>query len=309
MAGHALVIAVSIGSAVFFAGSSSLKHVSAGAVPDAQGMQPGKLARFVRATVTHRLWLAGIACDTVGLGLQVVALHLGALAVVQPLLISGLVFALMFRWLLDRAHVTRSQAGWALLLTGCLAAFVAVAAHPTAAANPEVDRLPAGIAAGTGVLLAAACVALGRRLSSRGHAAALLGAAVGLIYAATAALLKAATDILVAEHWRLLLSWQLYAVIALGALGLLLNQLAFQAGPLAASLPATATVDPLASIVIGVVVYDEHIARLGASGLLLVVLLLALGGSAIQLVRASPTITEGGAGERTAEQRTVLPGG
>jgi hypothetical protein len=49
-------------------------------------------------------------------------------------------------------------------------------------------------------------------------------------------------------------SWQLYIVIALGIGGLLLNQLAFQAGPIAASLPATATIDPLLSIVVGVLV-------------------------------------------------------
>jgi hypothetical protein len=50
----------------------------------------------------------------------------------------------------------------------------------------------------------------------------------------------------------------LYAVILVGIAGVLLNQLAFQAGPITASLPAIATIDPLLSIVIGVVVYDEH---------------------------------------------------
>ena len=84
----------------------------------------------------------------------------------------------------------------------------------------------------------------------------------------------------------LLTSWQLYAVLILGAGGLLLNQVAFQAGPLSASLPAIASVDPLLSIVIGVVVYDERIRHGLPAGIGLGVLLLILGGAVIALARA-----------------------
>jgi hypothetical protein len=115
----------------------------------------------------------------------------------------------------------------------------------------------------------------------------LIGTAVGALYAVTAALLKAVTDIAVHGPVALLTSWQLYAVIVLGALGLLLNQIAFQAGPLTASLPAIATVDPLLSIAAGVWLYDEHIRTGPAAGIGLVVLLLVLGISVIQLSRTA----------------------
>ncbi len=69
-----LVIGVSLASA--FAVSSSLQHLSAGQVPDAQDL----------------------GADVVGLSLQVLALHLGALAVVQPLLISGLLLTPRESW-------------------------------------------------------------------------------------------------------------------------------------------------------------------------------------------------------------------
>ena len=39
--------------------------------------------------------------------------------------------------------------------------------------------------------------------------------------------------------------WQLYVLLAVSAVGLLLNQSAFQAGHLAASLPAIAVTDPV----------------------------------------------------------------
>lgn len=283
------VVAAAVAAAFFFAASSALKHISAESVTSVERIHFGHLARFVRATVTHRYWLAGIACDAVALTLQVIALHLGALAVVQPILISGLVFALLMRRLSGPQHVTGRQLAWAGLMTLCLASFVVLAGHGGTGAPSDVDRLPALVAALVGATLAAGCVALGRRYAAHGGSAALLGIAVGLVYAATAALLKALSDIAVRSPVHLLVSWQLYATLVAGAAGLLLNQLAFQAGPLAVSLPATASVDPLASIVIGVAVYDEHVDRLAGTGALLVVLFVGFGVSVIQLARTAPT--------------------
>ncbi len=78
------MIGASLASAFAFAMSSSLKHVSAGQVPDAQDLGARSLGRFIRATLAHPLWLGGIGADVVGLSLQVLTLHLGALVVVQP---------------------------------------------------------------------------------------------------------------------------------------------------------------------------------------------------------------------------------
>lgn len=284
-----VVIALSLASALAFAASSSLKHISAAAVPDAQGWHPGKLKAFVQATVRHRLWIAGIGCDVIAVALQIVALHFGGLAVVQPLLITGLLFALLFRRWHDPRQVSRSQLGWAVLVCAGLAAFMILAAGT--ATNQHVDRVPAAIAGATGAVVALACVVQGRRMSSRGGAAAVLGIAVGLIYAATAALLKAVTTIATTDLDSLLSSWQLYLTIVLGAAGLLLNQLAFQAGPIAASLPATAAVDPMASIAVGVLVFDEHVRQIGW-GLPLVASLIVLAAGVIQLARSAPLADE-----------------
>jgi hypothetical protein len=56
-----------------------------------------------------------------------------------------------------------------------------------------------------------------------------------------------------------LTSWQLPVLILAGAAGLVLAQVAFRSGPLNASLPAMATLDPLLSVVLGVIVYDEQL--------------------------------------------------
>jgi len=279
------VVVLSLSAAFAFAMSSSLKHVSAGQVPDAQDLHPRALGRLVRSTLSHPLWLGGIVADLVGLSLQIVALHLGALGVVQPLLVSGLLFALILRRGAQR-HISLREIAWGVVLTLSLAGFLVLAGTARAPVHAHAaSRVPAVAAAVAGVILATACVLLGRRLRHGGRSAALLGIAVGAIYAATAALLKALTGIALHGPLALFSSWQLFTVIAVGAGGLLLNQVAFQAGPLAASLPAIATVDPLLSIALGVIVYDEHIRHNLASGFGLGALLLVLGVAVIQLAR------------------------
>ncbi len=290
-----VVVALSLSAALAFAVSSSLKHASAGQVPNAQDLHLRSVGRLVAATLAHPLWLGGIVADVVGLSLQLVALHLGALAVVQPLLVSGLLFALILRQR-TRRYTSHREIGWAVLVTLCLAGFLLLAgtAHQPVS-NEPADRIPAAAAAVIGVVLAIGCVLLGRRQSPGSRSAALLGVAVGTIYAATAALLKALTGIALHGPVALFTSWQLYAVAVAGASGLLLNQLAFQAGPLAASLPAISTVDPLLSIALGVIIYDEQIRHGPTAGVGLAALLLALGVAIIQLARAgiaAPTSSE-----------------
>jgi drug/metabolite transporter (DMT)-like permease len=174
-----------------------------------------------------------------------------------------------------------------VLLSAALAGFLLLAGTGGGSVHESVDRLPAVIAGVLGGLATVSCVLLGRRRPGGAESAALFGVAVGIIYAATAALLKTVTDIAVRDRLGLLGAWQLYAVILLGVGGLLLNQLAFQAGPITASLPAIATIDPLLSIVIGVLVYDEHLRRGPAGGALLVILLLLLSVAVVQLTRVA----------------------
>jgi hypothetical protein len=276
---------VSLASAFTFAISTSLKHASASQIARGDDSRMGAWGRFARSTLTHPLWLGAIAADAIGFSLQVVALHLGALALVQPLLISGLLFALILRR--GSGHGTsRREILWGVILTSALAGFLILArvGNPTKP-HSGVNHWPAGIAVTAGILLAGVCIVIGRTRSGS-PAAALLGVAVGISYAATAALLKSVTNIALQGPVPVLTSWQLYAVIASGAAGLMLNQVAFRAGPLTASLPAIATVDPLLSIAIGIVIFHEHIHHGTFQGFWLSALVLLIGVAAIQLARS-----------------------
>ncbi|HEX2904822.1 MAG TPA: DMT family transporter [Jatrophihabitans sp.] len=281
----AVVVLLSLAAALAFAVSTNLKHGSATAGPPAPAPRIRAIAGFAVATVRHPLWLAGGLTDLIGLGLQVTALHFGAISVVQPLLASGLLFTLVIRALKHR-RIRAVELRWAAVLGVSLAGFLlVVGAAPGARPGEGVDRLPAAVAAAVGLVVSVAVVAVAHRVGPAVTRAALLGVVVGIVYAADAALLKTATDRLASGLLVLLGSWQLYAVILLGALGLYLSQLAYQAGPLTASQPAISVVDPLLSVVIGVLIFDERVRRGPVTGVLLVVLVAVLALSILKLAR------------------------
>ena len=70
MAAEATVVVVSLASAFTFAISTSLKHASASQLAHRDDSRIGAWGRFARATLTHPLWLGGIAADVLGLSLQ-----------------------------------------------------------------------------------------------------------------------------------------------------------------------------------------------------------------------------------------------
>ena len=257
------VVGASVGATAFFALSTALKHRSARTAPDVSSLAPRRLLRFVGATARHPLYLAALLADGLGLALQVYALHIGALSVVQPLLTTALLFSLVLAHRVAGTRITRRELAWGAVLVVALVGFM-LASGTVRAGSPALlqaaDRMPAVLAGVMAVTLAATCVLTSRKLPS-GGAAALMGIAVGIAYACTAALIKSCTNIVSSGLPALATSWQPYVLVVAGGIGMVLAQLAFQAGPLTASLPAIAAVDPLLSVAIGVWVYDERLSR------------------------------------------------
>lgn len=275
MLNFVLVVVLSLGAALAFALSTSFKHRSASDVSDAFTGELGALRHFAQATVSHSLWRAGVAADIVGLTLQVLALHLGTLTVVQPLLLSGLVFALMLRSR-SSGDIGAAQIRWAVGIAASLAAALIVPGAMSAGEHGSPSVTDAVVSAVVVSALVIGCLLYARLGVHKSRIAPVLAVAVGSTYAATAALIKAVTDVAAHQGIGVLSSWQLYAVIVVGGLGLLLNQLAFQAGPLTVSAPVVATVDPVLSVVLGVVVYHEHVGLGPEHGAVLALLLICL---------------------------------
>ncbi|MCL6091377.1 MAG: DMT family transporter [Actinobacteria bacterium] len=190
-----------------------------------------------------------------GFGLHALALRDGPLTLVQPLMVTEVVFALPLRHLLEGRRPRNFELVWAGVLCAGLTTFLVVAtpAEGPARSPDPVPTIVTVVLLGAGMAL---CALAGR--GARGNwAAAVLAVGAGLGFAGTAGALKQVTSQLSHGLGPVLVSWPIYAVAAGGAAGMLLSQLAFRAGPLRASLPTMATVDTVVSLVIGVTVFDE----------------------------------------------------
>lgn len=276
-----LVLVSALGSTTFAALATALKHRTATQLPPRTG---ARLGYWLRAA-SRPLWLLALTADVAALSLQILALHIGALAVVQPLLITALLFSLLLHHRFERTWPSRREVAYALLLVLFLVGFLVAsgAASPTATVHAQpADKAVAVFAAVAGIAVTCACV-VAPRVTPRLNRAALLGVSVAFCYAASAALIKACTNVFAVDPARLVTSWQPYALVVTGVLGLLLAQLAFRAGPLTASLPAIAALDPVLSVALGVLVYDEPLRRGLVAEVLELVTLAGLGLSAFAL--------------------------
>ena len=250
----AVVLALLAG--LSYAGAAVLQQRVAAAQPPELSLSP----RLLLAVARKPVWLLGIALDVGAYLLEAGALHEGSVVTVAPLLVSGLLFALPFSTIGTGQHVTRRELIPALVVVAGLALFVQVG-------SPSGDGSSASAAAWIAVglfvgVVAGVLVALGR--AQHGSRRALLfGVATGVVYSFTAVLTKSTVDLLDHSVGAVFSHWQLYVLLAASAVGLLLNQSAFQAGHVAASLPAISVTNPVLASTFGVLMFGETLDATG----------------------------------------------
>jgi drug/metabolite transporter (DMT)-like permease len=266
----------------------------------------GTTAGLVLRMATRRVWLAGIVFDGLGFVAQAAALGSGRLAVVQPLLVFSVVFALPLGVRFSGQRVRRGEVLAAAAVVLGLVAFLSLA-RPSGGRGdaPLGDWL---IATGVLAVVCSPLVLLGRRGPGPLRAA-WLGTAAGILFALSAALTKAVVDDLHGGVLPLLSSWEPYALVAVGYASMTLNQMALNTGALAATIATSTASDPIISVVLGLVLFREslHVAGLGALGAV-AALAVALLGMAV-LARAEEQ-TAAPADEQTPEEKpTAAPAG
>jgi hypothetical protein len=116
-----------------------------------------------------------------------------------------------------------------------------------------------------------------------------LGAAAGLSFGVLSVLTKALTHLLSIDVARAFVSWQIYATIAVGIVGLIVSQSAYQAGPLAYSMPFVGVLEPLVAVIIGDTVLGEQV-RLSPSLFAFEILAAAIACAGIMLLTTSPMV-------------------
>jgi hypothetical protein len=245
-----LTVAVALTAAIAFGWSTALMHHSASGAPD----DVRGLVALLRHLIRQWRWLLGMAASLLGLALHALALSLGSLAVVQPLIVTGLVFSFLFRAALDRQLPSHRMMSWVLLTAAGLTIFLLASTSSSGSATPS--------GAGSALMLGAGAVALGTGwltvMRLPGHAGLLLGGMAGVVFGLIAGVLKATTSAARGGLLPLFSSWSVYVLALLGLTGFLLNQRAYRQAPLSRSLPAANTVNPVVAVVFGLVAYRER---------------------------------------------------
>jgi drug/metabolite transporter (DMT)-like permease len=235
-------VLVSLMAAVLFGLSDVVEQQSTHEVPERHALSPRLLVDLARKP----RWLAAIGVNIVANVLQVVALHFGELALVQPILVCDLIFAVVASTAIAHRRPDWVTLTGSVLCAAGLGAFLAIArpsgGHTTvrfAAFLPLALALAAAVA---GCLVAA-------QLGPRRIRPLWLALACGIDFGVNAFLLKLVPNTLPAGFGDPLRQWPLYVVVITGPAGFLLSQDAYQAGTLIAPVLAIITaVDPLVSI-------------------------------------------------------------
>jgi hypothetical protein len=253
---NAVAICVAAASAVGFALSSSLQH-RANERLIATHRGGGHLAALLR----RPWWVLGQALALTSFTLHAIALRIGLLVVVQPVVVSGIVLAVPVRAALERRVPAAREIGMVALTAAGLSLFL-VSANPTDRdVSPRTVTALVVAAVGALVTLGVVRLARGRPDLTRAH---LYGAAAGLLFGLTAGLVKLATTMMASAHgalgqlWALLTAWPTWAVVVVGISGVSLNQRAYRCGPLSASIAILNIVDVLVAIGFGIVVFHER---------------------------------------------------
>jgi hypothetical protein len=245
-----VVTLIALSSATLFAVGSSLQHRSAGSAPD------GSKRQMMRTLLRRPGWLAGALLCAAAFGLHAVALSQGDLSLVQPIILSGIVFAVLARSAIDRRLPSRGELGWAVVTWAGLGLFIAVL-RPSAGRPPDDQRALALIGIGL-ILVAGLALTAGRCVRRPLLRGALLAVASGISFGLVAGLVKLTTTEADAMM-SVLTHWSTWLLIGVGAVAVLLNQRAYQATRLSVSAPVLNVCQLMVSLSFGLIVFGERL--------------------------------------------------
>lgn len=274
----AIAVVTALAAALLFGISSVADQRSTKRVPTRQALSP----RILLDLAMQPLWLTAIAANVAGFALQVIALHLGSLALVQPLLVCNLIFAVLIASSLDRRHATISRARQRIISASVaattlgLAGFLVIGRPSAGTTRVSIAILPPLAVAVVAVV--GGCLVLAAR--SAGLRPLALALACGFCYGVAAFAIKLVTGDFGGGPGQVFTNWPIYLLAVVGPAGFVLNQDAFQQGTHLAPVQAIITVsDPVISVALSIGWLDVTLRGGGAAiaGEVLSLLLMAAG--------------------------------
>jgi drug/metabolite transporter (DMT)-like permease len=263
--------------------------------------------RSVVALLRSPMWLAGWGALAGGFVFQALALHVGQLSVVQPLLVTELVFALALRRLWLRQPIRGLTWSAAALTCVALSLFLAMSEPQGGTQYPDSHAWATGA---WGAVGAAAILAL---LGLRGTVArrtALMASGAAVMWALVAVLVKTMTDTLTEFGvGGMFAHWPVYALAGAGLGAEVLHQTTLRVGPLSVSQPLLVIVNPIVSIALSVWIFQEYFTSDATRLAVGAVAFAAMCGSVAVLTRTAPsTMSSHSAAQTSPASPATEPG-
>jgi hypothetical protein len=215
-----------------------------------------KGCRLVTYLFRNPLWLFGWVALAAAFVFQALALHNGQMSVVQPLLVTELVFALVLRRFWIRQSI-RGITWWSAGVTCFLLGLFLLVAEPRGGNAAPSSHTWASV--GTATVAVAAVLAILGTWGSPFRRAALTAAASAVMWALVATFIKTTVETLSQFGiGGMFVRWPVYALALAGLGAEILTQVTLHVGPLSVSQPVLVIVDPIVSIALSVWIFEEY---------------------------------------------------
>jgi drug/metabolite transporter (DMT)-like permease len=205
------------------------------------------------------VWLLGTIVLLAGYATQGAALDRGKLVVVQPLLVTTIVWALpLGHWLTAQSVVRRQVLGAGVVVIG-LALFILVGDPDAGTDNTTGQQYLIASLAITAVVLA--LLLWLRRKPAPALRAAVLGVCAGLYFGLSATFTKPVINDLHVSLGEAAGDWRTWALLGFGFVAFLIQQLSLATGQLAPAMAAVSVSNPAVSVILGIVLFEERLTR------------------------------------------------
>ncbi|MFP5348164.1 MAG: DMT family transporter [Actinomycetes bacterium] len=282
-----LLVAVpaAVGAAASFGLTGSLQHQATHRVPSRNTVRFSLLVDLAH----QPLWLLSLVANAAGVVGQWIALKYAPLVLVQPILVTGVLFAVVFGAALKRRRPDRTVLVGSWMCVVGLAGFLLLARPSGGSTGLRLGRvLP--VASALAAILVVCLVVAARRPGRVRTLSLAVGA--GIFYGVTAGMVKLVVTDLQQGLGVLLTNWPVYVMLVCGPLGFLLNQASFQAGvALAPELAVIIITDPLVSIGIGITWLGENLDSSAGAVVGQVLGLLVMASGVVVLARRAPQVS------------------
>ncbi len=249
---QALAIAFALAGALSYAVASVAQQQAAATMTAGRTFDAALVLRLLRT----RRWLIGLVAVIAGYLLQAVALDLGRLLVVEPVFPLGLLLALLLAARADGRSLRLPEWVAGIAVMAGLVVFL-IAAAPSGG-DRTAPATSLGVTTAGAVMVAAACWLVSLKRAAPRRALALsVGGGIGA--GVTDALTKTVATLVGPLKFAIFADIRLYLLALVGLMTLTVQQNAYKAAGLAASLPAFVVLEPVVGSLLGLFIYHEGV--------------------------------------------------